>query len=581
MDDATQAKDRKGMPSKPKLSGRITPLNWGLLIVFGLFVVAMIYGAPIVRWCKGRYAASLAAKSVEMMDREEWMAAAETLRDARTMRGSEPEVMRAQARFLAGTRMDPGLLAQTLEQLIEMGEEEPGDRFEIVRVRLSQGETAKAKAMFESIPEVERKSPEGLKLLAALQVVEGRPSTASQTIREAFDSDEQDQKSGLRLALLNSQNTFPEIQKQAQEKLWEYARQGDEVGMEALGYLVNRKDLSLEEAETLLGLVENHPEAGEKHRYVALSAVMRLAPERREDIFERELALHEGRGVDDLIPVLSWLAREKQHTRIRRLVPPEVAAKSRQVFPIVVQSLIEDERWADLKALLTEKTDLPVPKPVVDLWLAEAFSHLEPDMIQAAQRLRAAFEAAVREENENLMVASARLADRIQLRDLALEIYDKLAAENPRMKAPLMAKALEQGREKKDAEVMLGAARRLHQARPENREQEDQLNFLRLVTGEEIELVDLSGAQRAESGLESDRAALLAALMAYRLWLPREMMESLERVKDPGSLDAGWRAVYAGLMAEGDRPAKAFEVAERVPEQLLIDEELHFLEMAK
>ena len=565
MDEPNQ-NDRKGRPTAPRLSGRLTPLNWVLLITFGIFVVAMIYGGAILRWGRGMYAASLATESEELMEREEWMAAAEKLRDARTMSGDKAEVLRAQATFLQGTRMD---------------REKPGDRLEIVRLRMALGEIEKAKAMYDTLSEAEKKGPEGLKLLAALQVVDGRAGTATRTIREAFDADTEDPRSGLRLALMNSQNTFPEIQKQAQARLWEYAERKDGVGMEALGYLINQKSLNLEQAEKLMRLVEEHPDAQDGHRFVVLSAVMKLAPGRREEILEREITRYEGSGVDELAPVLSWLAREKQHTRILRLVPIEIASKSRRAFPIVVQALIEEERWADLKAMLQGTPKLPVPKAVADLWLAEAFSHLEPDMIQAAQRLRAAFETAETDKNESLMLAAAKVADRVQLRELALEIYDKLADENPRMKAPLMAKALEQGREQKDGDVMLGAARRLHAARPENREQTDQMNYLRLVLGEEIELVDLSDASGAQEGMESDRTAILAALMAYRLWLPDEMMQSLDRVADVQGLDAGWRAVYAGLLAEADRPAKAFAVAERVPESLLIDEEKYFLDLAR
>lgn len=582
MNSNKSAEDSKGVLTKPKLSGRLTPLNGILLVLFLVFVLAVVFGGDAIRWGKGRYAALLAEKAETAMAQQEWMRAAEHLREAREMQGDAPEVLRAQANFLLGTRMDPVLLEQTLEILIEKGADRPEDHLELVRLRLAMGETQSARSAFDALSESARQSPGGLKLLAALQVVEGRGTDANRTIRQAFDADTQDPKSGLRLALLNSQNTFPEIQKKARQQLWEYAKRDDSVGMEALGYLINQKDLTLEQVEALKALVDEHPDARDRHRFIVLSALIKLDPTRAEDYYDTEMSRYEGQGSEELVPLLGWLAREKQHTRILRLVPIDVASKSRRVFPIVVQALIEDGRWADLKAMLEDTLELPVPKPVADLWMAEAFSHLEPDLIQAAQRVRSTFETAKTDKNESLMIAAARIAERIELRELTLEIYDELAKLNPKMKAPMMAMAMEQGREKRDGEVMLGAAKRLHAARPENRLQADEMDFLRLVLGEEIELVDLSEAARtARDGGDSDRASLLAALMAYRLWLPEEMMTHLDQVKDVQSMDPGWRAVYAGLMAEADRPARAFEIGEKVPDRLLIDEEKHFLNLAR
>jgi hypothetical protein len=582
MNSNKSAEDSKGVLTKPKLSGRLTPLNGILLVLFLVFVLAVVFGGDAIRWGKGRYAALLAEKAETAMAQQEWMRAAEHLREAREMQGDAPEVLRAQANFLLGTRMDPVLLEQTLEILIEKGADRPEDHLELVRLRLAMGETQSARSAFDALSESARQSPGGLKLLAALQVVEGRGTDANRTIRQAFDADTQDPKSGLRLALLNSQNTFPEIQKKARQQLWEYAKRDDSVGMEALGYLINQKDLTLEQVEALKALVDEHPDARDRHRFIVLSALIKLDSTRAEDYYDTEMSRYEGQGSEELVPLLGWLAREKQHTRILRLVPIDVASKSRRVFPIVVQALIEDGRWADLKAMLEDTLELPVPKPVADLWMAEAFSHLEPDLIQAAQRVRSTFETAKTDKNESLMIAAARIAERIELRELTLEIYDELAKLNPKMKAPMMAMAMEQGREKRDGEVMLGAAKRLHAARPENRLQADEMDFLRLVLGEEIELVDLSEAARtARDGGDSDRASLLAALMAYRLWLPEEMMTHLDQVKDVQSMDPGWRAVYAGLMAEADRPARAFEIGEKVPDRLLIDEEKHFLNLAR
>lgn len=571
----------KGVPSKPRLSGKMPWLNWALLGAFALVVIGIVFGGRILLWGRGVYAGTLAGKAETLMEREEWMAAAETLRDARTMQGDQDGVLRAQARFLQRTKVDPVLLLQTLELLIERGKEEPGDRLDMGRLHLASGDLKAAQRWLDSLKPTERNGPEGLKLLAGIQMVGGKKDNAAQTLRRALGEDAGTPQSDLRLAFLNSQNTFPEIQNQAVRKLWSFAERDDSVGMEALGYLIQRKNLSVEQVEKLLALVESHPDSEPRHCLIVLSSLMKLDPGRCDSIFEEECSKYKGESVEEMVPLLSWLAREKQHSRILSLVPMKVASKSREAFSLVAQALMEGDRWDELKVLLLESEEVPVPKPLVSLWLSEAMSHLEPNMLEAEQRLRAVFDAGKRDRSQGLLVAAGKLAEKLELSELALEIYDELAALDPRMRASMMAQALKQGRSQKDADVMLNAAKRLYEARPEDVEQRDQMDFLRLVLGEEIELVDLSVALTAEGGPEEDRAAILGALMAYRLCLPEEMMRSLKRVQDVSALKPGWRAVYAGLLAEADHPAKAFAVAEKVPESLLIAEEQYFLQLAR
>jgi len=88
----------------------------------------------------------------------------------------------------------------------------------------------------------------------------------------------------------------------------------------------------------------------------------------------------------------------------------------------------------------------------------------------------------------------------------------------------------------------------------------------------------VAGAPAAE--LESDASRLLQALKAYRLHDLPLLAAALGKVRNARVLSTGERAVFAGLLATNGQPAPAFQMAESVRPELLLDEEAVFLRLA-
>jgi len=80
--------------------------------------------------------------------------------------------------------------------------------------------------------------------------------------------------------------------------------------------------------------------------------------------------------------------------------------------------------------------------------------------------------------------------------------------------------------------------------------------------------------------LERIPPQLLLALADYRLGNHAAIQQHLADLKNTDKLEAGPRAVIAGLLSLVGKSDRAYQMAEKIPTALLLDEELSFLKRA-
>jgi hypothetical protein len=105
---------------------------------------------------------------------------------------------------------------------------------------------------------------------------------------------------------------------------------------------------------------------------------------------------------------------------------------------------------------------------------------------------------------------------------------------------------------------------------------------LALLAGESLEVIAARIVEsHAEAGSEAEgRLLLLRALSAYRLRQSPPLHAALRGIK-AAAWPPGLRAVLAAMIAIGGDQAAAFQIAERIPESLLLPEETRLLALAK
>jgi hypothetical protein len=248
------------------------------------------------------------------------------------------------------------------------------------------------------------------------------------------------------------------------------------------------------------------------------------------------------------------------------------AMKSAELFPIVALSLAQNQRWKELRRLLTDER-VPAATERVNVWLAWADGFLEPDMKQARLQLETAIAQAKKISSMDVIMSAVNVAEIHGMWDLALECYSFAAKTDATQELPLLEKAYAVARQQGDAEGMLSITQRLQALRPASGTYAERACYLGLILGKYLEIVP----QARSTSMQ----ALLTALAAHRLQDHAIMKKAVASVTDVTAFHPGERAVYAGLLALSGETAAGFQIAEKITDSLLLEQEKRYLKLAR
>ncbi len=136
----------------------------------------------------------------------------------------------------------------------------------------------------------------------------------------------------------------------------------------------------------------------------------------------------------------------------------------------------------------------------------------------------------------------------------------------------------------KNTTALLDISRQLNMLRPDNIAFANRLAYMRLIGGKEIEMTKvktpISRTIKTDKTQEYIPQALIQALLAYRFSDMVAMKEWLQKLRPNDLQRPGQRAVVAGLLARAGRMGEAFQIAEKIPKELLLMEEAELLKPA-
>jgi len=523
-------------------------------------------------------------KTRQAIAAKDWLTAVGVLRHIGGRDRERDDYLRVLADYLEATRTEPALLDATLVKLDAKGLMLPVDFVWACRLRLVGGNIAAARTLWDRIPATSRQTAEVMKLSIALLKEEGRLQEAAKVESLLFEQFADDPETAVLKAVRDLEGTFPEIQQAALNRLWEYAGREDAPGPMAIRVLSQRKDLTPYDANHLRELADSNPGIVIGDRLPIISTLMRLDPSQRDRLLAAEVKRYENGDSEVQTQLASWLAKEKEYDKVMALVPEAMLMKSPDLFPQVAQGLAEQGRWEDLMKLIPKGKKLPVSNARAATWRALATKNLQPDH---TKEIRSYVEEAIREgqveRNGLAVMGAARLAEEWAMADLALKAYEVLAVPGSAQEADLLEHCWQSATTLKDSTMLLKLADRRASLKPGNFQLALQRDYMHLLCGDQVETAlasskAVTGAPVLE--LESDASRLLQALKAYRLHDRPLLTAALEEVHNARELTTGERAVYAGLLAVNGQAAQAFQMAESVRPELLLDEEAVFLRLA-
>lgn len=576
------------LPPKERIGAiSIVSLISFLVLGAGWLCWSSISGAA--RSALARHDARAARASTEAKD---WARAYDLLNKARSRAPADPEVMRARIDFLKATGHDPGGLVQQLNEFDRLKPLGMDDQLLLGNTLVTMGKLSEARAVLDRMAPSGETRASSLELLSKILKTEGHDQEAGIILRRAqvWKNNEPDVR--LNAALEDLQSVFPELRRHARAQLWELARLQTAPALRAIHELANLTSLTLKEAQELQVLADEHPHKDLTTHLSVISALMRMQPGQRAMLVREEVQRFKAGAHGTMKEFAVWLMREHQHEEVLKLVPLSLAAKSGDLYPIMIQTLAQQRRWKELEEMLSVKQP-PVDKGLVNVALADLKAHLQPDKVEARNLLEGSVASAVKEGNLPVLQAAAIEAEKLNFADIAASAFLEAAdLSNAVGKSEEAVSQLQKGAEMatlaKDTSMLLRMFRKLHELRPSSRLFADQFTYLRLVLGVEMETVDMSSVvsetRRTNStldiSLEHVPPDLLLALAAYRLGDVSSIPRLLERFHETPGLSAGQRAVAAGLLTLAGRTDRAYQIAERVPSALLLEEELVFLKKA-
>lgn len=559
----------------------------GILLTFVVLIGVWLAWKPAAGAVRSMLAGQEAAAAQTAISEQDWSRAAHHLVQARQKAPDDAAVIRAMVAFYQATGTDPAGLAQQLRLLAAQQPLSTEEELLLGNALLATGKTTEAREVYAKLPADNMPQPR-LKLLSSILKAEGHTQEAAVIERRALAQDTGTPAARLSAALEDLGSHFPEVRQQARQELWQLAELSSATGLEAGAKLAADRALTPLEAERLLDLVTRHPLENLPARLGVVSAMLRLRPEQRSQIVKAEIERFQARKEGRLEELAYWLMAERQHTEVFQLVSKDLAMKSRELYPILMQSLSHEQRWEELKALLGVPHP-PVAQSLVSIALAEVHSHLEPDLQRSRLLLAGTIESAKHDGNVAVLQAVAALAEKLNLSDLALtarQLAGETAAAAGQTEAALqnLQQSARLALQTKDGGILLASTRQLHELVPSSAVYADRLTYVRLILGVEMETIDLNKDVDTEAAVTTQAhipLPLLRALAAYRMGDLPAVAGHLGGLEDVTRLEAGQRAVAAGLLSLAGRPDRAFQIAEKIPAALLLREEQAFLQRAR
>lgn len=582
------------VPQLPPPQGQIGPFTVGVILSLVLLVGIWLGWDPAAKAYRSWRARRAAAEVHQAIAAQDWPGAYRLLGEARRRAPDDVEVISAIIEFLKATKSDPAGLVQQMRMLEKHRPLNDEETLLLGRSLITIGKADDARKIHDKLPLSVADRPAGLQLLSEILAAEGHTKEASLVRSRAAAGGlaANDPQAALKKSLEDKGSSFPEVRQKARAQLWEAAARADALALDAIGALAADPSLLPAEAGKLLEVVEQHPLTTLALRLQVVSALARIQPEQAQDRYQKEVERFQREGAGKLEEIVVWLMKERQHDLIFRLVPVKLAQKSRELYPILMQTMGQAGRWNELRELLAMPNP-PVAQSLVDLALAEVEARLQPDMRESRRLLEGTVKAAATEGSRPTLQTAAELAARLNLPDIAASAYFQAgvkAASGATMEEAIqcLQKSAESALMAKDTAILLEASRKLQEMSPGSTVFADRLAYLRLILGVEMETVDLSSKAEENSlrtvftiALERVPPSLLKALAAYRLGDLEAVKTHLAALPDASPLPAGQRAVAAGLLAMAGRPDRAFQIAEKVPDALLLGEELAFLNHAR
>jgi tetratricopeptide (TPR) repeat protein len=562
-----QVPAQEEQPPPPKKTGKRRRIIVGLVLV-ALVVILAFQARPLYSGIKGWRARGLIKEVNTLIEKGEWKTASEKGMAAYHLKPDEPAVLRALARLQSLTQNPRGAILFWKALLAQPKEVTAEDRVIYADDLLRAGAAMEALQVTRGLLEQRSDDPAALRLMSKIQAVQNEYQESLRFARRALAIAPDDPENQLLVALLEIDSPDQAERMEAWSKIGKIAQSKENIGLRALIFIAQRRDIPSEMIDHVVTGLREHPGSNVTHRLLAYDVQIRRNPAQRSALLDQ--AMEEFKGDRASLQIVGpWLNSRGEFNRTLQIIPRSEAKQLRDAFLTHVDALAGLKQWPELEKLLKEP-GLPLDEAYSQIFQARvALEMSKPEL--AKYHWQQAYVAAARKPEQLSFLAS--YAEKIGAHDIAERAYRALFS-NPAWSLGAYQGVLRILQRKGDALALRDLLAEMTARWPENASILNDYAYLSLLLN-----------QRVDESLQTARLLVQKAprSLPHRTTLALGLVrigQPAEALKVYSSLDVKWesalpsnRAIYAVVLAANGKMAEARAQELLIPGDALLKQE--------
>jgi hypothetical protein len=515
---------------------RRTVFTLALVLVLSL-TLGFFFGKPTVHAIKAFQARRHALKAFALIEQEKWKEARDEATAAYQLFPSEPEALRAVARFLTRVRNPEAL--EFWKHLRERTSLTRQDLRDEAAIALASDEMDRASAAVESLVAHDGKeaTPADWFLAALLAQKRHASPDAQRFLQKVFDAPASTEREILQATLLELQfagssddaNARAQLQNDAWSRLAKLAQGKSAESLDALVLLAQREfggtravasqeskgETALAPPSDLARAIDNHPLAKTPQKLIAVDLRMKETPAEKERLLAQAITQFKDADTPSLSVLATWLNGHGEFQRELDTIPLAKAVQSRDLFLQHLDALGALGRWDEIKQLLIRE-GFPLEPTVQNMYLARCAAQLG-EITTAENSWKRALEAASGDAQKLLQLGD--FAGKNGELDIAEAAYNSAAAQTPKLRMAQQGR-LRVAQAKRDTKKMHAVLAEMLKNWPNDTAIQNDEAYTRLLLlgssrrNDEAPASAVDGLRRGERNPKSEIPAVEAAVPA-------------------------------------------------------------------
>ena len=422
------------------------------LIVISLVALIVVVsgfwgGRPAMNSIKGWQARRHATKALGYIEEEKWREARKEATAAYQLRPTEPEALRAIARFLSRTKQVEALdfwkQLRTISAPLTREDLRDEAAAAIIAGEIPRADTA-VKTLLEDKP-----GPADWLLAGQLSIHRGVPEDAHSWLEKISSDPKATDREQFQAAVLKlGSSTSPDQIRQAWARIEKLSRGQSLVALDALVVLARRElaehpdtagqpippDSSEPGRSNALDIskaLESHPLAQAPQKLISLDLIEHSDPTRREALIARAIADWKESDIESQVALARWLNSKGEYQRELDTIPAEKAGQNRDLFLQRLDALGALGQWDTVKQVL-DSDRFPLDPMIQKMYLARCNAQLG-EKAAAENNWHRALEAAAGDPGK--LVTLAEYAEKNGILDVAEKGFNAALASAPALRA--------------------------------------------------------------------------------------------------------------------------------------------------